>query len=545
MTVFFILFLIAWSITTSRDVLFWMYVWQLKEYRQDRMRAHFEMPSAQHLILNERIIATAGLLAGAIVASFVSFLALPLLFLGIIFYGILDYRIIVAYGEKRVCMPVRTLRSVLVLGGATAVLLIFAGTATYLQSARGVALLLSGGLLAPALVALWVGATKPVAVFLKKRIFERARGIREEYKELFVIGITGSFGKTSMKEILAYMLGEKFKVFATPQNVNTEIGVAQAMLQGLRPDHEIFIAELGAYRVGEIAALCDIVQPNMGIITGINQQHVTLFGSLRNTQKAKYELIEALPDKGLAIFNGDNEYCRTLFRLCKKPKRMYTSNPLEVGLPHLVFAQKVKETKNGTVIEVQEKGRTLMNIPIPLLGRHNADAVIGAMCVARSLGMTFEEIAQRCKSLQAPPHTLHVRKGIKNTRIIDDSYTANPDGIFAALDILKHMEGGKKICILYPLIELGDMGEKVHAEIGAKIATTCDYCIVVGQDFFPAIAKEAQESGMKKDALFCISDGYIAMRKAQELCDEGDVILLENRVPDVIIRGLVVENSIV
>ncbi len=540
MLIFFIIFLIAWGIVAARDVFFWTYLWQLKEYRKDRMRAYFDMPSAQRLILNERIIITVGLLLAAIVGVFVSFLAFPLLFLGIIFYGVLCYRIVVFFIEKQIRMPRKTLRAGIIVSGMGVSLLMAAGVSLYLQRAQGMAILLALTLFVPALAALCVAITKPVAVFLKGRIFERARLKREQYKNLFVIGITGSFGKTSMKEILAHILGEKCNVFSTPDNVNTEVGIAQAMLHGLKNDHEIFIAEMGAYRIGEIAVICHFVKPNMGILTGISPQHIALFGSLRNIQKAKYELIESLPEKGLAIFNGDNEHCRTLFRLCKKPKRMYTSNPLEVALPHLVFAQKVKETKSGTIIEVQEGGRAVMSISVPLLGRHNAETVIGAMCVARSLGMTFEEIAKGCQTLQAPPHTLQLRKGIKHTKIIDDSYSANPDGVFVALDILKRTEGGKKICIFYPLIELGELGAQVHAKIGAKIGATCDYCIVVGQDFFSVISKEAKDAGMHKDALFCIPDGYIAMRKAQELCNEGDVILLENRVPEVLINGLVV-----
>ena len=152
---------------------------------------------------------------------------------------------------------------------------------------------------------------------IKKLIIYLARRKIENFKNLLVVGITGSYGKSSTKEIVWEVLRTTFNVLKTPANTNTIIGVAKTILTSLKNDHQIFVVEMGAYKKGEIKEICDLVNPEIGILTGINEQHLVLFGSLTNIQKTKYELIGSLPRNGLALFNGKNKFCRILNKKTK------------------------------------------------------------------------------------------------------------------------------------------------------------------------------------------------------------------------------------
>ena len=152
--------------------------------------------------------------------------------------------------------------------------------------------------------------------------------------------------------------------------------------------------------------------------------------------------------------------------------------------------------------------------------------------------MSLKSIAQQIKTLRVPPRTMESRRGIKGAHIIDDSYSGNYAGVLVALDVLSQAEGHKKICIFHPLIELGKEAPAIHKKLGKKIGESCDICIVTTGDFFAELKQQAISAGMKEESIMQISDPYLAMRKAQELTEEGDIVLLENRIPQHVRRGL-------
>lgn len=534
-------FIILWLAAISRDMLFWLYLWQIKEYRIDRMRAHFDLPTSRRLLFGARGLGTGTLLLIAGASIFWEVLVWPLILGAILWYGFRSWRTIRAVQEKYTRMPSMSARACIILGGCAVAILLGIYTGVFiLQINEALAIFFALDIAVPALVAFCVWATIPISAFLKRRIMADAEKKRREFPGLLVIGITGSYGKTSVKEFLAHILSKKLRVHKTPENANTEVAIAREMLTNITSQHEVFVVEMGAYRQGEIAAMCNIVKPQIGILCGINQQHVALFGGMRQLQQAKYELIEALPQKGLAIFNADSDQCRALYRTCKKPKRLYASQHIDGILGHLIYPEAASWDENGVRLAVEDHGKKI-TLRAPLWGRHNISNIMGAVSVARELGMTWEEIAEQCKTLSTPPHTLQAKKGIKHSRVLDDSYTANTDGVFAALEVLKAFKAKKKICILHPLIELGRNAPALHERIGEAIGAASDLCIVTSPDYFSAIRKGAHAAGMKKNSLWCIPDPYIALRKAQELCEEGDIVLIENRVPESIVRGLTVE----
>jgi len=536
-----LLIAVFWAISAAKSVFFWEYLWQIKEYRRDRMRAHFELASSQRLLLNKRLALIGVLLVITLLSRFLSewvqfFAALGAL----VFYGILCVRTIEQFQKRRLRIPAFTSRVIASLGvTATLYAAFFALVWVYAPQWLLQAILVADAA-TPLVVALGIAVFTPLSAMTKRRIMEQARAKRASLEGVLAIGITGSYAKTSVKEYTAAILSQKFKVLKTEANNNTEIGIANTILKRLDENYDVFVAEMGAYRKGEIAASAAMVMPSMAVLTGIGPQHLSLFGSMQNIQEAKYELIAALPEKGLAIFNGDDDHARALFRQCKNPKRIYTTDPLSDPTLSGIRAESIRFLSSGMEIRIKD-GKETETITTSLLGRHNATNLLGAISVARALGMDYEEIQAGIKTIRPIAHTLQIMRGIKETTVVDDSYSGNVRGVFAALEVLSRMKGRRKILVLQPLIELGPAAEKAHKEIGAKIGEVCDYCIVVASDYFTPLYREALASGMNKSAMMCIPDPHQALRKIQELSDKGDIIMLENRVGNEILRGVIAQ----
>ena len=525
--VLFIIF-ILWLIKISRDVLFWAYLWQLKEYRLDRMRAHFELRSAQQIFLNKLYLGKIAIL----ISSIMLFLGVWQFFYQIItgiFYAILGVRSAYSAYKKQIKEPTFTKKAILICGISMAPLVI----TSFLAYLKGSPVAFSFTIIfldivLPLIVAAAVGALKFPSDALKNKTLLAAKAKREALKNVLVIGITGSYGKTSIKEYLAHILSAKLRVLKTVENQNTEIGVAYCILDKLNPDIDVFIVEMGAYKEGEIQKICEIVQPQIGILSGINEQHLSLFGSLDRTARAKYELIKSLPANGLAIFNGENDYTRALYEKTSMPKRMYALRSFSVSAKPDITAEKIDFTRTGMNFQVKLKeSRELFETEI--LGRHNVLNILGAALAADALGMTLEEIKNRVKTLKAPPHALEIKPGINGSIIIDDSYSANPRGVMAALEVLENLKGNKKILIMLPLIELADSAADVHMRLALKIDKVCDVCILTSSDFFREIRKNAPNT----DVLL-IQDSAALITKLKKNLKEGDIVLLENRVPEIV-----------
>lgn len=529
--VLFIIF-ILWLIKVSRDILFWAYLWQLKEYRRDRMRAHFELPSARRIFLNKLYLGKIALF----VSSIFLFIGLWNFFFQIIvsiYYTAYGARSVLLTYTKEIKEPVYTKKAIALLGSVL-VFLLLVGVLSYAKLSHSAFLvtLLVFDILAPVLVTAAVGIAKFPSERFKKRIFEQARAKRAGFKDLLVIGITGSYGKTSMKEYLKHILEGKLKVLATQENRNNEIGVARCVLDKLAADHDVFIVEMGAYKEREIKTICDIVRPQIGILTGINEQHASLFGSLEQIIKAKYELIESLPRQGLAIFNGENDFTYALYEKTTLPKRMYALRGFTVSAKPDITAEKIDISKSGTSFAVKLRdAREIFETKV--LGKHNVLNILGAILVAQELGMSLAEIKERVRTLEAPPHTLKMYEGLNGVTIIDDSYSANPRGVIAALDVLYALKSSKKVLVLHPLIELGQAAGDIHRRIGVKINKVCDICILTSPDFSSEITRNAPNT----DVIVLQSPGLI-VEKLEKILKPDDIVLLENRVPEEVKRGL-------
>ncbi len=350
------------------------------------------------------------------------------------------------------------------------------------------------------LMAAWV-VLWPVEWFINRWYIDDARRILRSMPELVVIGVTGSYGKTSTKHALYRILSERFSVVMTPGSFNTTLGVVRTVREHLKPYTQIFIVEMGAKNVGDIAEICALVRPTIGVLTSIGPQHLESFGTMERVQRAKFELIDALPEGGLAVVNDDFELVR------ERP----------IGLKN-VFRYTSDEAKSAD-FETQ------------LVGRHNLGNILAASIVARWLGMTDAEIRYGISQLRPVEHRLEVtRRG--GLTIIDDAFNSNPAGAAMALEVLGEFTSGRRIVVTPGMIELGARQAELNRELGRQMAVSCDYAVVVGEYNRSAIVAGLREGGFAEDGLFLAKDFAAATAWVRAFVRAGDVVLYENDLPD-------------
>ena len=290
---------------------------------------------------------------------------------------------------------------------------------------------------------------------------------------------------------------------------------------------------MGAYNRGGIKILCDIVNPKIGILTGINEQHMATFGSQKNIIKAKYELIDSLPDNGLAIFNGNNKYCLDLYQKTIKPKKVSSTNLMPVKYTD-IWVSDITEGKEHLSFKVFTKDGDMSDFNLNLYGFSNIENILLAILVAKELGMDLQEISRKLRKIVPEQSGMTFFKNKDGLNIIDATYSSNPNGIISHLEYLKKLEG-KKIIIMPCLIELGGSSKKIHKKIGEKINEVCDLAIITTKDRFKEIKQVAPNS-------FFMNNANEINKKILSFSNTGDTVLLESRVPKKLINLLSNEN---
>ena len=345
-----------------------------------------------------------------------------------------------------------------------------------------------------------------------------------------VIGITGSFGKTTTKYFLDALVRDSIPTLKTPQSFNTLLGVCRVLNETLRPGVKVFVAEMGAYRPGDIGELADLLHPRIGILTAIGPQHLERFGSVDAVERTKYELIQALPPDGLAVFNLDDPRCRRLSGITKQPVMGYGMDNSRGDLD--VWAENVRMTPEGMTFEIGTKrwGRTTAQTPV--LGGHNVLNILAAGCVALHLGIPLDTLRRRMKTLEGAPHRLQMIKGSDGVVIIDDSYNSNPVGAAEALRVLGQFNSGKRILITPGMVELGETQERENCRFGELAAEMCDYVFLVAGASSDAIHQGLRSKSFPEERIRALSDLSGATAELARIVRAGDVVLFANDLPD-------------
>lgn len=367
---------------------------------------------------------------------------------------------------------------------------------------------------------------KPIETSISKYYINDAKRKLRDMPNLKVIGITGSYGKTSMKFYLQTLLQSKYNVLVTPGNFNTPLGITITVREHLKPTHEIFLCEMGARRVGEIKEVCDIAHPQMGIITSVGPQHLETFFSMENIQKTKFELADSLPDGGTIFLNGDNEYISEK-AVEYSNKTFYYSEKEGEGYQ----AKDVVVSQYGTEFTVVAPSGESERFQMKLIGAHNVINVMGAIAVANSLGMTLKELRIPVRRIQPVEHRMQMREHGLVT-IIDDAYNSNPVGSKAAVETLA-MFDGMRILITPGMVELGDKEEEYNYKFGTYAADCCDYILLVGKKHTQPIREGVLSKGFPEDKCLVYDKLEEAIAYAYAIKGQKHkYILLENDLPD-------------
>lgn len=533
-----------WVARTVRLVLFWTYLWQLKNYHIGRFIDHFRTYQGKKILLNPLLIVKCFLLV-ILLANyyFFNFVFYTLL----VIYAVEFFIFTLAIIKKQLKKPVFTPKILLLIFVSLLVTFVYLFL-DYLLLARSlesfyfyvfwfVALLLVFDIFTPLIVSLVVLIIQPFFVIARTYVLSKARKKMSGFKNVTVIGITGSYGKTSTKEFLTTIVSSKFNVLVTPEHKNSEMGIAQTILNDLNDKHQVFIVEMGAYNKGGIQLLCNMVKPNIGIVTGVNEQHLSTFGSLENLLSAEggRELVRNLSKDGVIIVNGDNKYCLDLYKKTDINKKVYTLKSDRIDSD--IWTEEISVKKDSVSFIAVSRQKEMDHFNIRMLGGHNIQNILGAVLAAKELGMNMQEISEACKNIKPEQVGIVLKEGVHGIQIIDSSYSSNPDGVVADLDYLS-VFGAKKIIVMPCLIELGSKSAQIHEQLGKKMAQVCDMAIITTKDKFSEVSTGFINEGKPEHKIIFCENPKDIFAMITTMCKEGDAVLLEGRVPAELIKLL-------
>lgn len=381
-------------------------------------------------------------------------------------------------------------------------------------------------ILAPLIPIITNVCLQPLEKLFKNLYVNVARNMIFDHRELTTIGVTGSYGKTSVKQYLYELLKIDFDTLVTPESYNTPIGIARTIKHKLRASHQFFVCEMGASKKHEIKELCDIVHPRYGIITAIGQQHLETFGDQRTITSTKFELADYITQNGMLLLNGDNPIIRQHLPQLKCPFLTYGLNQ-----DNDFQARNLQLSSHGTVFHLMRHGKQLATINTPLIGQHSVINLTGAIAMALQLGAPLKSIIRQAKILKPPEHRLQLKK-LGQDLIIDDSYNSNPSGCQAALSTLQMFEE-LKIIITPGMVELGAEEHQLNYQFGQQIALVCDYVFLVGAQQTQAIHSGLIDQKYDSDKIIIVDNFQTAMNQARAIHnDQPKIILIENDLPD-------------
>lgn len=512
---------ILWLLSSLADYFNYTHIFQLKEYRWDRFRDFLSTEQGKKYLFSYQFL-------------WRSFIAIIIFFwpineviyvknILIVLFSIDFIYNLYRFLRKKLYRPVFTKKASLIIS-----LTILLEGSLFLLKKDWMALIVLL-IIRFLLIGFVIKIVDLFSLLVKKYLVKKATQKIQKYNNLIIIGVTGSYGKTSIKKFLGHILSIKYKIIFTPKNINTEIGIAQFILKNDFSNYQIFIVEMGAYKKGEIKSICNMVSPKIGILSAINEQHLSLFGDIKSTQETKYELLRSLPENGLAVVNNDNFYTREFIHELKTNVKTFGLDPennpncLIKDIHTNLNGLYCKGIINNKEYEVQTK----------LIGEFNAMNIAPCILVATFLGLNPEQIKKQIETL---PTNLEIFN-YGNCIIINDSYNSNPDGFKAALDVLnKYPSSKKRIIITRGMLELGEKSKKIHKNIGEEISFIADELVIITPDF----AKFLKAGILEKYKINVIEkfEHIELLNYVKNLKNNDCVILLENRIPTIVMDEL-------
>ena len=351
-----------------------------------------------------------------------------------------------------------------------------------------------------------------------------AKKILRGMKDLTVVGVTGSYGKTTTKFILNRILSEKYNTVCTPGSFNTTLGVVRTVREMLKPQTQIFVCEMGAKQKGDIKEICDIVKPKCGIITSVGEQHLETFKSVDNVFNTKFELCDSIEKNGGVCFvNLDSPGIAE--RIGKKP----FATPIGENTDYFVSDIKSGPLGSSFILHIKD---TEIALKTKLLGRHSIADICAAAVCAFYLGVDEIDIKSAVAALTPTEHRLELKPYYNGSTLLDDAYNSNPEGCIEALRVLGSFEGMNKTVITPGLIELGKKEYEANYNLGLACAEHADTIILVGKKYSAPIKEAVEKSDFDKSRLIEADSFKEALGVFLKYADKSSVLLIENDLPD-------------
>lgn len=387
---------------------------------------------------------------------------------------------------------------------------------------RTVCMLLS--VMSPILVFVVWAVTYPIEKAIARWYINDAKKILKSHKNLIVIGITGSYGKTTTKFILNRILSEKFNTVCTPQSFNTPMGVVRTVRGSIKPQTQVFVCEMGAKNVGDIKEICDISSPDYAIITSVGEQHLETFKSVDNVFKTKFELADAVTKKGgITLANLDSEGINS--RKDKRDDVVYFGNGTKYA------AQNITCSEDGTTFDLY-LDNTEVTVSTRLLGIHSVSDILAAAAMAHILGVDVNDIKFAIGSLKPTEHRLELKSYTNGSLLIDDAYNSNPEGCLEAVRVLGSFAGKRKILVTPGLIELGDREYDCNYALGLEATKYADVIILVGQNRSKPMIDAINTTDFDKNNVYVVLSFKEATEIYTPMLNKESVVLWENDLPD-------------
>jgi UDP-N-acetylmuramoyl-tripeptide--D-alanyl-D-alanine ligase len=381
----------------------------------------------------------------------------------------------------------------------------------------------------PSLVLIAAAAAAPIERRVARRYLAQAEARMRRFPGR-VLGITGSYGKTSTKYVVADLLGTLYRVFKTPAGVNTTMGITRIIRDELSDACQYFLVEMSAYGPGEIREVCDLVHPSLGILTAVGVQHLERFGTPERIAEAKYELIAALPAGAPAVINADDPVCLRLAERARTEGKRVLLYGLEARPGLAVHGTDLAMDARGTRFTATT-GSGAEVFETKLLGRWNISNILAGIAAAAECGVPLAAMKAAVAGLVPAPRRLEIHEEGGIVRILDVA-NANPRGAEMALEVLGQFAGGSRILITPGMVELGPIEAEENRRLGERAAAVCDYVLLVGPEQTRPIREGLTGKGFPADRI-------LTARQAGEVGDllapivkPGDVLLYENRLPD-------------
>lgn len=368
----------------------------------------------------------------------------------------------------------------------------------------------------------------PVEKAINRKYYNDAAQRLASMPDLKIVGVTGSYGKTSTKHYLHRILSEQYDTLMTPGNFNTTLGVVRTIREHLKPYNEVIVVEMGAKEVGDIKEICDLVHPHAGIVTAVGPQHLESFKTIENIQSTKFELVDSLPADGFAVINNDFDKIADREVSNVKCLRYAVSNADGAGLT----AKDISYGPTGTDFTAVAADGWELKLHTRLVGECNISNLLAAIAIARYLGVSDEKIKYAVGEIEQVEHRLSIRRAPGGTVVIDDAYNSNPVGSSMALDVLSGMNTGRRIVVTPGMVELGERTYELNRAFGEKIACSADIAVIVCKYNRDAILEGIKSKGMPADAIYTVDSFADAQKLLAGMLRSGDTVLYENDLPD-------------